>query len=309
VRTADQVISAMAKAKRDARILKVFLKENGIAISRQIALEATSRLKGYRDWAALRAAAQAASQLAPDPDSVANWVRFVFCIEEVEDNSQEAWFYLPAGTSLKDKGRYTRLGLFKDHDRVLVPQPIDKGACVVATMVYSLVPNVGKYGLPWFARDDLAAAWFREEIGIAALDDVHVQYRDMGNDGGSRYWFEARVHPSLAEALLRRQGMLTVFAGVFAEVGVDTGGDNRGAELDPILTALEHGLGSGVAEQNAERYLAEMVNALVTLNDPYATYSVTQLYTYLVGAAKHAAEQHRAKNALELIHCLLRARR
>lgn len=291
----NQVITALKKAKRDARNLTGFLKSRGIEVTRDLCLEAAARLRGYRSWTALRSAAEAAAQLAPPPTAVAKWNRFVFRIDQVGEHSEEQWFFLPAGISLADQSRYDRWGVFKDTDRVLVPKGLERGARVVVMGVYSLVPNVGKYGLPWFAHTDLAAAWFRDEIQVAALKDLDVQFRDMGDDSGSQYWFEARVHPDLAEALLRRQGMLTAFAGTFADAGTDTDRDSRGAELAPILTALEHGIHSGLGEHNADVYLKETANARVALHDPYASYSVAGLHVYLVGTAEQAAEQHRAK--------------
>jgi hypothetical protein len=224
---------------------------------------------------------------------VAKWKRFVFCIDEVGERGEEQWFFLPAGTSLADQTRYDRWGGFKDTDRVLVPKGLERGARVVAIGVYSLVPKVGKYGLPWFAHTDLAADGFRDEIQVAALKDLDVQFRDMGDDGGSRYWFEARVHPDVTEALLRRQGMLTAFADTFADAGTDADADNRGAELALILTALEHGMHSGLGEQNAEAYLQDVANARIVLKESYASHSVAALHVYLVGAAEQAAEQHR----------------
>ena len=74
---------------------------------------------------------------------------------------------------------------------------------VVVTSVHSLLPRIDKYGLPSYANECEAAKFFREGYGLAAVDDLEVSFKDTGEDGGSRIWFEARVHPDTAAKLKR----------------------------------------------------------------------------------------------------------
>ncbi len=192
-------MSLIKTAKQDARILKAYLKKQGITLPQSHALEAIARLAHHRNWATLVGASKAASRLAPAFASIASWPLFVFSIDEDEETLKEVIYVLPAGTLLEDDSRYSPYGILQDEDSRPVPQGCARAALVV-TSVYSVLPRIDKYGLPSYADESRAAGFFRE-YGFAAIEEPEVNFRDLGDDSASRIWFEARVHPDTAKML------------------------------------------------------------------------------------------------------------
>ena len=191
------------EAKARARILKGFLTEHGLDLSHGVALEAVARLERHKTWANFLAIANDAEKLAPKPADVAAWPVQVFYFEEDEGSGYDAVLrMLPPGARLDDPGRISRWGAVRTEDGIEVPEHFELGEGTVATEVFARVPRVDRYGIPWFANEDMAPRFFREELMCAALDHVVVSLNESGDDTPAAYWFEAKVHPDIARQLV-----------------------------------------------------------------------------------------------------------
>jgi hypothetical protein len=188
-------------AKRNARVLKAFLKEHNIALAHGLALEATARIAGHRNWATLLATDATEARLSPTLAAVQAWPSYVFFLYEDEDTLEEALYFLPKGATLSDDNQFDRFGAVCTDHKIMAPESFLLDSDTVVTDVHSFIPRVDKYGLPWYANDDLAARFFRESLGCAAIDTLSVTLRETGDDSAAQYWFEARVNPSLVHLL------------------------------------------------------------------------------------------------------------
>ena len=191
---------SIKQAKQDARVLRAYLKLQGIPLTQSHALEAIARLARVRDWATFVAASKKAALLSPSQGSIKNWPVFVFTIDE-DDDLRETVYVLPSGTRLDDTARYRSWGVFDDSDREALTEEFKLAEDVAVTSVHSMVPRIDKYGLPDFAVEERAAEFFRKGYGFAALQNLEVSFKDTGDDSASRFWFEARVHPETAQRL------------------------------------------------------------------------------------------------------------
>lgn len=196
------MMMSIKEAKANARILKTFMEEQGTTLAYSVYLEAVARMAHHKNWATYLVAANAVEALVKTIDDVATWPTFVFCFDERDENDLvEALYVLPAGVTLADRSRQERHGPFNDLDAIEVPEGFKLSDKTVAMKVYSTAPSVDKYGLPHYADEDKAAAFFREDLRCAAIDAMDVNFTDTGDDSASRYWFEARVHPEVAKVL------------------------------------------------------------------------------------------------------------
>jgi hypothetical protein len=139
-------------------------------------------------------------------DSVQTWPLYVFCSEEhaADDEISHKLYFMPSGVRLSDTDYRDTWGIFDDTDRLELPRELKLGDNLVVTSVYSVIPSVARYGLPDFANEGRVATWFRRVLGCDVLEEeIEINFHDMGDDSGSRFWFEGRVHPTIAEALLQ----------------------------------------------------------------------------------------------------------
>jgi hypothetical protein len=193
---------SIKEAKANARILKTFMEEQGTSLAYSVYLEAVARMAHHKNWATFLVAANAVESLVKSFDEVVAWPKFVFFFDEREENDfKEALYVLPAGVSLSDAARHERHGPFLTHGAFEVPEGFKFSDKTVAVRVYSTAPSVDRYGMPHYADEDKAAAFFREDLGCAAIDAMDVSFTDTGDDSSSRYWFEAHVHPEVAVKL------------------------------------------------------------------------------------------------------------
>lgn len=194
--------------KQDAGILRSYLKSQGITVSASQALEALSRVRRYRNWATLLADSTKKEKLSPSLKSVRDWPLYVFTIDDDldSDSCEEMLYVLPAGVRLDDDDRYIyRSGVFNDEDRVMLPWKQVSREHIVVTEVQSVLPRIDKYGMPDYAVENSAGEYFRS-LGFACIaEEPEVTFYDLGDDSGSRFWFEAKVHPELAELIERLQ--------------------------------------------------------------------------------------------------------
>lgn len=189
------------EAKAKARILAKYLRSQGLQLPHATSLEAVARLEHFKDWATYLAEANRAAALDRSHADVAGWPSYVFFFHE-DDDCVERLYRLPEGVHM----RVDRWRAVDTEGAVEVPADFVLDARVVVTDVHSTVPSIDKYGLPWFADEDKAHAWFREEIGCATTTPLEVSLRDTGDDSAAQYWFEARVDPAYAQDLLGYTG-------------------------------------------------------------------------------------------------------
>jgi len=281
-------------AKASARILKTFLGEHGVDLPHGVCLEAVARQAHYKNWATYLVDANATEALVKTSEQVQGWPKYVFFFDESEEtNYGEALFVLPRGASLDDTERCDSWGPFLTHGAKQLPEDFELSDQTVASKVYSTAPSVDKYGLPHYADEDKAPAFFREDLQCAALTHVEVDFTDTGDDSASRYWFEAYVHPDVArgiEALFPQPAPVSqaapaetvetraysiVFKRVFASVGAET--------VESIMCFLQS---RSSTNYMAEPWLRTQFNGDVTLHSHYAGYTCKKLFETLRKAAK-----------------------
>lgn len=296
-------MKAIKEAKAQARILKTFMAEQGVNLAHGVALEAVARLAHHKNWATYLVALTAADALVKTLDDVAGWPTYVFFFDEREEGGyREQLFVLPQGVTLEDRERHERWGPFLTDGAEPVPDGFALSDKVVATKVYSTAPSVDKYGLPHYADEDKAPAFFREDLHCAALDGMDVSFTDTGDDSSSRYWFEARVHPEVAKLLdtafapvplaatldkdappsddqLVTQAYRIVFERAFAHQG--------GASVADIMDALAACKSPQVTSQ---AWLRTKLGDQVLLQDVHANVSCPRLLNFFKEVAKDEFE-------------------
>lgn len=189
------------EAKAKAKILAKYLRSQGVQLPHAASLEAVARLEHFKDWATYLAEANREAALERKHADVANWPSYVFFFRE-DDDCVERLYRLPEGERIT----VNRWRQANTENAVETPKGFVLDARVVVTDVHSTVPAVDKYGLPWFADDNKAHDWFREEIGCATTVPLEVTLHDTGDDSAAQYWFEAKVDPDYARDLFGYAG-------------------------------------------------------------------------------------------------------
>ena len=186
------------EAKSRARILCKYLRAQGLGGNHGQCLEAVARMEHFHDWATYLAAANHEAGYERKFTDVQDWPSYVFYYRE-DDDCVNRLYHLPKGVGI----RIDRWGDVAQTGAVEAPQDFMLDQRVVVTQVFSHVPAIDKYGLPWFADENKAHGFFREELGCATLSTMEVAIHDTGDDSSARYWFEARVHPEYADSLTK----------------------------------------------------------------------------------------------------------
>jgi hypothetical protein len=184
------------EAKARARILKTFLAEHGVALPYGVMLEAVARTEHHKNWATYLAATQTQQALSPATADTASWPVRVFFVDVDEELR-----VLPQTVTLGNASRYDDWGLFDSSDALPVPEGFAFGPHIAIQAVRAELPSVGEYGLPDVANEETAATWLRAEYGVAVTEPIDITVHDRGDDGGARFWFEARIEPAKAQAL------------------------------------------------------------------------------------------------------------
>jgi hypothetical protein len=184
------------EAKSRAKILGKYFKGLEIPLTHAACLEAVARTEHFKDWATYLAEANREASFERSFDDIRDWPRYVFHIE-ADDDYVDHLYVLPRGSRVQ----VDRFGVSQAGATILAPAGFVLDPRVVVTDVHSLVPTIDEYGLPWFADEDKAHAYFHEELGCATTPALAVTLRDTGDDSAARFWFEARVDPEYAKQL------------------------------------------------------------------------------------------------------------
>jgi hypothetical protein len=195
---------SIKQAKARARTLNVFMKEQGVTLPHGVYLEAVARLEQHKNWATLLAEAQHKASFIKTREEVEQWPTYVLFIEENADTLEETLCVLPRGATLRDPARQQASRwrpAYSTEDAVPAPEAFVLSNQVVVTDVYATIPAVDKYGLPAYADEEKAPAFFREALGCAAVEGMEVYFSDLRDDSAGTYWFQARVHPDQAKLL------------------------------------------------------------------------------------------------------------
>lgn len=295
---------SIKEAKSRSRVLQTFLKEQSVELPYGVVLEAIARLEQHKNWATFLVAANQVDDQVKTLEEIKYWPRFVLFFDERSENSfDEVLFVLPNGTTLENAEMVGYGGRIDDDMGVPVPDGFTLNSKVVVTAVTSSVPEIAKYGMPSFS-DERAAAYFREELGCAAIDNMETDVTDTGDSSSAKYWFEVRVEPAYAQHLLNLLGSpvpekapplsdeeLTeaAYQKVFLRVFTDT----NDQPVTSIMNALQRG--TGIAT-NAEYFLQQKVDPLIVLNGPYELLEVKVLLNRLKALAKTEYEKMQLDN-------------
>lgn len=213
---------ALPSPKTAAALIKAAFESNGASIATKEAYGLLAQVWGYKDWPTARAALKKDDKpRKADPTkpvcvlhtAVQDWPVWVFC-NRGQDEDKPLYVY-PFGTRLDDLyGSRRHWHLINDQKTpsIELPQDVLSAADaqnVVAEEVACAYPDEEEYGVPACASEHSVAGFLTEELGFSYVGNdagkayVEVTGRCRGDDGGTEWWVQVRVHPSVHARLSR----------------------------------------------------------------------------------------------------------
>lgn len=188
-----------------------------------------ARIMGYKNWAHFKKEQGGASvqpltyeeAFQAELKDWKNWPVWIF----TEDPETGDIQVLPFGSNLDNRHipRYSGLqreGAFSPTVGILQGARIEeltdefRPYHLLVEEIYSRVPDIGKYGLPDYAHDELSQRWLKEEMGWGYIVDERANYAtrvnvdETGDDTCPEYWAQVRVSPEVHACLVQESKRL-----------------------------------------------------------------------------------------------------
>jgi hypothetical protein len=218
--------------KAAVKLIRDAFTQAGADCSTKVAYNLLAQVEGFKNWDHAKSVLTAgvsvpkvAPQVGKLSSEIQGWPVFVLYMAYSEDDFDEQIWAMPYGSTLE--GTRAPRGSFYpfiETGSKQIPEDLfgtvsnaDMDAVrmrsFVLTKVFSTVPEMDKYGIPWFANEALITKWATQEMGWNYLASDHcanrseskveVSFCDTGDASGALWWAEVAVEPALAKRLMK----------------------------------------------------------------------------------------------------------